>query len=69
MCQSYVGTGHGHRGNTFPCGCGCGCTCGCWMSDSILRRFRSRREEKEMLEEYRDELKRELEGVEERIKE
>ncbi len=41
------------------CGCGCG---------SFVRRFISKKEEKEMLEEYKDQLKKELVAVEERIK-
>ena len=41
---------------------GCSCCCG-------DRRFLSRREKIEMLEEYRDSLKNELEGVEEELKE
>jgi hypothetical protein len=40
------------------CGCGCG-----------GRRFLSRKEKIEMLEEYRESLKSELEGVEEELKE
>jgi hypothetical protein len=39
------------------CGCGCG-----------ERRFLSRKEKVEMLEEYRESLKCELEGVEEELK-
>lgn len=59
MCQP--------RGNqrTFGgWGCCCGCRCG-----TFFRRFISAKEEKEMLEEYRDNLKKELAGVEERIQE
>lgn len=40
------------------CGCGCG-----------PRRFPSRKEKIEMLEEYKESLKNELEGVEEALKE
>ena len=40
------------------CGCGCG-----------GRRFLSRKEKVEMLEEYRESLKNELEGVEEELNE
>ena len=40
--------------------------CGC---DCQGRRFLSRREKMEMLEEYRESLKNELEGVEEELKE
>jgi len=49
------------------CGCNCGC-CGCGCG-SFFRRFISGKEEQEMLEGYRDQLKKELAGVEERIKE
>lgn len=47
------------------CSCGC-CGCGC---GPFFRRFLSAKEEEERLEEYRDQLKKELEGVEEHIKE
>jgi hypothetical protein len=40
----------------------CGCSCG-------GRRFLSKKEKVEMLEEYRKSLKNELEGVEEELKE
>jgi hypothetical protein len=40
----------------------CGCDCG-------GRRFLSRKEKVEMLEEYREALKSELEGVEEKLNE
>ena len=56
MCGS-VG---GHRGGG-QCGCGCG--------GFFHRHYFSRQEEKERLEEYRDELKKELAGVEERLRE
>lgn len=48
-------------------GCTCGC-CGCGCGSSF-RRFCSSKEEKKCLETYKDQLKKELEGVEERIKE
>jgi hypothetical protein len=44
----------------FGCGCGCG---------PLFRRFFSSKEEQERLETYRNQLKKELAGVEERIKE
>jgi len=51
--------GHGHHGQHHgACGCGCG-----------GRRFLSRKEKIEMLEEYRESLKNELEGVEEALNE
>jgi hypothetical protein len=48
-------------------GCTCGC-CGCGCGPSF-RRFISSEEEQECLETYRDQLKKELAGVEEHIKE
>ena len=42
------------------------CNCGCGM---LFRRFISSKEETERLEEYRDQLKKEIIGVEERIQE
>lgn len=62
MCQpretpKYIGM------SDCTCGC-CGCGCG-----SSFRRFFSFKEEKECLETYKDQLKKELDGVEERIKE
>ncbi len=47
------------------CSCGC-CECGCGRS---FRRFFSCEEERECLETYRDQLKKELAGVAERIDE
>ncbi len=49
----------------WGCNYGC-CGCGCGM---FIRRFISAKEEQERLEEYRDQLKKELAGVEERIQE
>ena len=46
----------------YACGC---CECGCGSS---FRRFFSSEEERECLETYRDQLKKELAGVEEQIK-
>lgn len=39
--------------------------CGCVPS---IRHFRTKQEKKEMLERYRDQLKKEIEGIEESIK-
>jgi hypothetical protein len=36
---------------------------------SVPRRFRTRKEKQEALEQYRDQLRNELDGVEERIRE
>jgi len=48
-----------------------GCTCGCCGRGCGLsfRRFFSSKEERECLESYKDQLQKELAGVEERIKE
>ena len=46
-----------------------GCTCGCCGCGSFSRRFITRKERLAYLEDYKDELKRELEGVEEKISE
>ena len=45
-----------------------GCTCGCGCGPSF-RRFYSSEEEREQLESYKDELKKELAGVEELLTE
>jgi hypothetical protein len=52
--------GHGAHGGMAHGMCGCGCG---------GRRFLSKRERIEMLEEYKESLKNELEGVEEELKE
>jgi hypothetical protein len=57
MCDERVMTVHGGE-------CRDACCCG-----HGFRRFPSRRERRERLEAYRDELKNELVGVEERIQE
>jgi len=46
-----------------------GCTCGCCGCGSGFRRFYTSEEERQCLENYRDQLKKELAGLEERIKE
>lgn len=51
----------------FLAGCTCGC-CGCGCGPGV-RRFFFTRDEQERLENYRDQLKKELAGVEEWIKE
>lgn len=45
------------------------CACGCCGSGHMGRRFFTAKEEEEWLENYRDQLKKELAGVEERLKE
>ncbi len=42
------------------------CCCGC---GPITRRFMSEREKQERLEKYKEELKNEIDGIEERIQE
>jgi hypothetical protein len=60
MCRPFEG--YRSRGQ-FGCGCSCGC-CG-----FVPRLYFSREEERDWIEKYRDELKKELIGVEERLKE
>ena len=63
MCQPGGGQRYiGMSGCTWGW-CGCGCT------PPFPRFFSSKEEEVERLETYRDQLKNELAGVEERIKE
>ena len=62
MCQP-----RGNQRYTVMPGCTCGC-CGCGCGSSF-RRFFSSKEEQECLENYRDQLKKELAGVEEHIRE
>jgi hypothetical protein len=63
-CEEGMHGHHAHHGAHHGgmkhgmCGCGCG-----------GRRFMSRKERIEMLEEYSESLKSELEGVEEELKE
>lgn len=45
-------------------GCNCGCGCG-----PFSRRFLTAKEKEERMEEYREQLKKELEGLEEHIQE
>ncbi len=61
MCRSRLAP---RNVGEIPCTCGCGCD-----RDSSFRRFSTREEELESLESYKDQLQRELAGVEQRIKE
>ena len=54
------------KASTSTAGCACGC-CGCGCGSSF-RRFFSSQEQREGLENYRDQLKKELAGVKERLK-
>ena len=63
MCQVQRGPTNLGHGLGCTCGC-CGCGCGPWP-----RHFIAPAEEKEMLEKYRDFLKNELVGLENRLKE
>lgn len=49
------------------CGCNCGC-CGCGCG-KFFRHFMSAEEEKARLEEYNDQLEKDLSGVNVRIRE
>ncbi|MBI5166519.1 MAG: DUF5320 domain-containing protein [candidate division NC10 bacterium] len=62
MCHPYEMPGHRHH----PWGCICGC--GCCGGVFFRRRYISSAEEREMLESYIEELKKELTGAEERLK-
>jgi len=62
MCQP---RGSQRTSGVRGCTCGC-CGCGC---GTLFRRFISAKEEEERLEEYREQLKKELEGLEECIQE
>ena len=63
MCQ--VQSGPRTSGHALGCTCGCcGCGCGPWP-----RHFIGLAEEKEMLQRYKDSLKKELAGLDERLKE
>ncbi len=57
-----TGKPHGSKGSG---GCGCGC-CGCGHG---FRRFFTAEERRESLENYKEQLKKELAGLEERIEE
>ena len=62
MCHPRSGHGHSGMGR---------CTCGCCGGGGghFVRRFFTAKEEEEWLENYRDQLKKELAGLEERLKE
>jgi len=62
MCQP-----RGSQRTLGAWGCNCGC-CG-FGYGMFSRRFISAKEEQKRLEEYKDQLNKELAGVEERIKE
>jgi len=53
-------SGFSHQRHTFGCCCGCG---------SSFRRFMSAKEERERIEECKEQLKKELTAVEEHLKE
>ena len=65
MCQTETGPGVPRHGGGFRCACGC---CGCGGGHGV-RRFYSRAEQLECLENYLDQLKREIGGVEEHLRE
>jgi len=71
MCKTSPCERHGDYGWRGPwSGCSCcggmGCHC-CVGSSSMRRRYPTSQERMERLEEYREELKKELQGVEEEI--
>lgn len=62
MCQP-----RGSQSTSGVLGCNCGC-CGCGCGP-FFRRFITAKEKEERLGEYKEQLKKELEGLEERIQE
>jgi uncharacterized protein (DUF983 family) len=62
MCQP-----RGSQSTSGVRGCNCGC-CGCGRGP-FFRRFITAKEEEERLGEYKEQLKKELEGIEEHIQE
>lgn len=67
-CETGRGQGMSHGRGSDGC-CHDHCRCGCGCEGSFHRRFISSKEEREMLESYRHDLRLELEGLEERLKE
>lgn len=65
-CEPKHGRGHGYGRGSDDCSHD---QCCCEGGGFFHRRFMSSKEERELLEGYRDELKLELEGLEERLKE
>lgn len=63
MCKTP--SSHGHHVHHSE-GCRCGCSC-CGGGPSVRRRYLSSKERKDMLEKYREELKNELQGLDEEI--
>jgi hypothetical protein len=62
-CGTGFGMGFAHGGDG-----GCGCPCCGGGSGGMRRHFMTKKEQKEQLEKYREELESELQGVKERIK-
>lgn len=62
MCQT-IEKQRSPKALGYNCGCG-GCVC-----DTFIRRFISAKEEQERLEDYREQLEKELTGVEEYLQE
>jgi transcriptional regulator of met regulon len=58
-----------HSGNSQACCDAFSCSCGCCGGRPYPRRFLSAKEKLDRLTEYREQLKMELAGVEERIAE
>lgn len=65
-CEGTMGTHGCCSGAGHACLCGCGCGSG---HGTLVRRFISKQEKLEKWEQYRDQLKKELTGVEEHIQE
>jgi hypothetical protein len=58
---------HGRERSSGDCGCGCGISG--FGHSMFFRRYLSEKERLQRLEDYRDQLKKELEGIEEHIQE
>jgi hypothetical protein len=65
-CEPKHEHGRGHGSESDDC---CDSHCCCEGEGHFHRRFMSPKEERELLESYRNELKLELEGLEARLKE
>ncbi len=69
--SSECGHGKGHHHERCSCGCHGGCSCGSHHEGrgGGWRKFTSKREKREMLENYMHELEEELQAVKEKLEE
>ena len=69
-CSSGHHEGRHHKGRQqhgAQCGCSCSCGCGCKCGGGFKRHFITREERSVALIEYREQLKKELQGIEEHL--